>query len=905
MKMYKKIFAALLCGAMAVPAGIPMAAHAEGLTRSVTIDGNKAITNTQRLWRGAGMVSANNSSRLLLDYKSESPEAYWELLEYIFGEEGIGINHLKLEMGADINSSSGTEPCVKRTEDEPADVTRGAGYQLAADAKKINPDLTLDMLYWSEPLWVTNAEDVYAARYKWYKETLDAAYNTYGLVFDYVSCTRNERAADTEWIKYLSKSLKSETNCPYDYSKIKIVAGDEVCTWSIAGKIIKFEDAELLDAIDVIGSHYTSWADDRAAKLRDEYGKELWLSEGSSPMEYAQGAFRVDSEGTGLNAINGMLDIANRIITMVPGGGMTLYEYQPVVSSYYDGVCYCQKQLITANEPWSGDYMLDSGFYMSLHFSQFMKKGWAFIEDACFADGKAGGDGHALVDATYSYITATDTDTGDYSFIVTNTTDKPITYFITAENLAKADKPVYVWETRANDGGEWNENFFKCVDTITPTEDNGTYTYSVTVKPNSLVTLSTLETEEKTYHTEKSEVLPLPYTDDYEYEGYAEDYLSSRGNAPRYTTDEGGAFEVANVDGNNVLMQMITPDIKAEEWGGTPAPETSFGDDRWFNYAVSVKTKLCASDNPSENYSGVGLRYCLGESSKSGWWLSVYEDGTWKFKRNKRIKAEGVIEDFDKDAWNTLRVEAQENTVRAYFNGTLLSEIVSDEPMLSAGRAALYSSYNRNCFDDFAAEPLGEQNYVTRFDNTDSLVSYTGAWSHDVMSSFKNYKRTISTGSEGAVMTFEFEGTGFSVAGLNKDEGAISLKIDGETVAENLSVGSCGARESALFKYGLSAGKHTAEITVTSGQFCADMIEVTGGNIPLLSEKSAEESSAASEEAGAPDNTAGSAEAADSTKSDAGAEKGSVPIVPIAIGVGAAAAVGIAAAVIVNKKKKK
>ena len=46
-----------------------------------------------------------------------------------------------------------------RTEDEKADVTRGAGFQLAADAKSINPDLTLDMLYWSEPLWVTNAED--------------------------------------------------------------------------------------------------------------------------------------------------------------------------------------------------------------------------------------------------------------------------------------------------------------------------------------------------------------------------------------------------------------------------------------------------------------------------------------------------------------------------------------------------------------------------------------------------------------------------------------------------------------------------------------------------------------------------------------------------------------------------
>ena len=40
-------------------------------------------------------------------------------------------------MGSDINSSSGTEPGVKRTVDEVTDVTRGAGYQLAADAKQL------------------------------------------------------------------------------------------------------------------------------------------------------------------------------------------------------------------------------------------------------------------------------------------------------------------------------------------------------------------------------------------------------------------------------------------------------------------------------------------------------------------------------------------------------------------------------------------------------------------------------------------------------------------------------------------------------------------------------------------------------------------------------------------------
>ena len=92
------------------------------------------------------MVTGNNSSRLLLDYKAKTPEAYNKILYYLFGEKGLAISHLKIEMGSDINSSSGTEPAVKRYETETADVTRGAGYQLAADAKKINPDLTLALI---------------------------------------------------------------------------------------------------------------------------------------------------------------------------------------------------------------------------------------------------------------------------------------------------------------------------------------------------------------------------------------------------------------------------------------------------------------------------------------------------------------------------------------------------------------------------------------------------------------------------------------------------------------------------------------------------------------------------------------------------------------------------------------
>lgn len=901
MGIVKKIISSALCAALAVTAAanLPKTAAAEGKSMKVTINGTKAQTAENKLYRGAGMVSANNSSRLLLDYKAQNPKAYAQLLEYIFGESGVGINHLKIEMGADVNSSSGTEPNVMRQEDDTPDVTRGAGFQLAADAKAVNPDLTLDMLYWSEPLWVSEAEDEYAARYKWYKSLLDAAYDTYGLKFDYVSAVRNERAGDAEWVKYLSQHLKAETDGRYDYSQIKIVGGEEVTSWNMASKMLK--DEELLEAVDVVGSHYTSWSSDDAKKLADEYGKELWFSEASSPMEYS-GAFRLDKSGSGMADINGVLDVANRIITMYPGGYMTLYEYQPVVSAYYDGVTYCHKQLITANEPWSGAYTLDSGFFMSLHFSQFIKRGWAFVDGACYGDGKAGGDGHAIVDATYSYITAADTATGNYSFVATNTTAEPITYEFTVKELAGASKAVNVWETRGPDGDTADENYFKHIDTITPQENGGEYTFSYTLKPYSLVTLSTVELAEREYASVESEVLPLPYSDGYEYDFD----LFARGGAPLYTTDEGGAFEVREVDGRNVLMQIVTPDIKSEEWGSTPSPETNFGDDRWLDYSVSVETKLAASDVPEENYTGVGLRYNLGDSGKSGWWLQVYENGDWKLKRNKRIKLEGNISGFDSAAWNTLKVEAIDKTVRAWVNGELIAEYESDEAMLSAGRAALYSSYNNNCFDNFTAQPAeGGETYVTRFDNSDACFTYDGAWEHNVMSSFKNYKRTISTGTEGAKLTVKFSGTGIGLTGENKDGGTISVEIDGVQVADAFETGGVGSRETAYFVRGLENGEHTLTLSVISGKFCCDAAEVTGGEVKLLSDKADDESAQATGEAqsAATADGAQTAESAESTQSGSASAK-KFPVVPVAVGAGVVAA-GAAAAVIIAKRRKK
>ena len=781
----------------------------------IKIDGSRP---GKKCW-GLGTVSGNNSSRLLIDYKYENNESYKEILEYLFGAGGLNISLLKLEMGSDINSTSGTEPCVMRYENEPPDVTRGAGYILAADAKKVNPDLMLDMLFWSEPKWVTDSEDVYAARYKWYAETLRAAYEKFGLKFDLVSASRNEREIDGEWIKYLSARLKSERDCPYDFSEIKIVAADEDNSWRIGD--IMLADEEVRSAVDVIGSHYTSHSTDNVKTLAERYGKTVWFTEGCPPMRYSEGTARFD--GSGLAGLNGTLEIACRIAAMYPCGGMTMYEFQPAAAAYYDGVTFCHKQLITACEPWSGFYRLESGYFMALHFGRFFKKGWRYIDGAALCDGEKSEDGHALVNTRHCFVTAADEKSGDYSTVIINPADKPVVYDIEVGGLEKASQTVEVWETV----GPNEDTYFRKVDSIIPRKNGDKYEYSVKVRPFSMVTVSTLDCGfERPAEKRKTEILPLPYRDDFSYSDYPADYLPERGFAPRYTTDQGGAFEVRSADGKNMLMQVITPETKSMEWGATPLPTTSFGDDRWYNYEFSADITLNQSSTPEEVYGGIGLRYKLACEGMSGYSLLLHGDGSWRFNIGNETKLRGKTEYVSYPV--RVKISAENRSVNGFLNGEKVFEYTegTDEAVTGGGRAALYSSYDQNLFGNIEITPL-DGAYVTRFDDTDTAFAYSDGWEHELMSSFKNYKRTISKGGAGEWLTFDLEGSGFGIFGENEQGGVLVVSIDGGTEIEQ-TVPRTGSREIFCYADGLQRGSHKVKITVKSGTANVDGAEVFG-----------------------------------------------------------------------------
>ncbi|MGH9344809.1 MAG: hypothetical protein ACRD19_13750, partial [Terriglobia bacterium] len=118
-------------------------------------DANKTIILNGKsqggIFQGIGAVSAGASSRLLIDY----PEPYRsQILDYLFKPDyGASLQHLKVEIGADVNSTDGSEPSYARTPTG-RNFTHGYEWWLMAEARRRNPRIVLDSLAWGAPGWV-------------------------------------------------------------------------------------------------------------------------------------------------------------------------------------------------------------------------------------------------------------------------------------------------------------------------------------------------------------------------------------------------------------------------------------------------------------------------------------------------------------------------------------------------------------------------------------------------------------------------------------------------------------------------------------------------------------------------------------------------------------------------------
>jgi galactosylceramidase len=184
------------------------------LTSASTIAPAQIITldATDKGWafQGLGAVSAGASSRLLIDYPEPQRS---EILDYLFKPGyGAALQHLKVEVGSDVNSTDGSEPSHSRTHSD-HNYTRGYEWWLMEEAKKRNPDIILDVLPWGAPGWIGKGKLYSAEMADYIVDFIKGAESAHDLHIDYLGAW-NERMYDGNYVKDLAAAINANIWIP-------------------------------------------------------------------------------------------------------------------------------------------------------------------------------------------------------------------------------------------------------------------------------------------------------------------------------------------------------------------------------------------------------------------------------------------------------------------------------------------------------------------------------------------------------------------------------------------------------------------------------------------------------------------------------------------------------------------
>ena len=156
-----------------------------------------------RIFEGVGAVSAGASSRLLIDYPE--PERS-QILDYLFKPNyGAALQHLKVEIGGDVNSTDGVEPSHMHARDD-ENYDRGYEWWLMEQAKRRNSQIMLDGLEWGAPGWIGGGTFFSQDNADYIAKFIEGARKYHGLTIDYVGIW-DVTPYDNDWIKLLKSTL--------------------------------------------------------------------------------------------------------------------------------------------------------------------------------------------------------------------------------------------------------------------------------------------------------------------------------------------------------------------------------------------------------------------------------------------------------------------------------------------------------------------------------------------------------------------------------------------------------------------------------------------------------------------------------------------------------------------------
>ncbi|CAG5127412.1 unnamed protein product, partial [Candidula unifasciata] len=489
-----------------------------------------------RTFDGIGGLSGGGAtSKLLINYPKNLQD---QILDFLFLPNfGASLQILKVEIGGDAQSTDGTEASHMHNSWE-ENYERGYEWWLMSEAKKRNPNIKLYGLPWGFPGWVGQGSwnpynnSTVLADYivRW----VNGAKTFHNLTIDYLGLW-NTNGYNIDYIKALRQVLDQR-----GFHNVQIVASD-TGDWNIVGDMKN--DKDLANDIYALGVHYPGTTSSDDAK---NSGKPLWASEDYSTYN--------DEFGAGCWA---------RILNQnYVNGNLTATIAWNLIASYYQGLDYYRSGLMTAVEPWSGHYLVNSPIWVTAHTTQFVSAGWKYLQHGSGVGFLPNGGSYvSLVSPSGNDLTiVVETMTHDHSVCVrpdlSPYTVTPQTVAITLKGHFANISELHLWYTQLIFGQEESNTFISQgpVKVV-----NGVVQLSLGL--DQIYTLTTLTTGLKgSYPTPPpSSPFPLPYKDDFE--------ANNLHDEPYNLAQQTGSFEVLKNGSNQFVRQMVlSGPIRWENW---------------------------------------------------------------------------------------------------------------------------------------------------------------------------------------------------------------------------------------------------------------------------------------------------------------------------------------------------
>ena len=303
------------------------------------------------------MSGGGATSVLLKDYPAAQRR---QILDLLFKPKfGASMSALLVEVPGDGNSTQGSEPSHQHAKED-VNYSRGYEWWLMLEAKRRNPDLSLDACAWGCPGWVGHGQFWSQDMCDYYVKWIQGLKSVYGLDLDAIGC-RNERGVNEDFAKKLRAALNAN-----GLERVRVHGFDNWdktkfdWTKNLAG------DAELRKAVDILSNHTMAEmpASEAVQQLAASLDKPIWNSE---EHVYKNG---FDCEISLVQAFNN--NYIRKIVTWYLAGSVYPMEPYPETPA-----------AMIAHSPWSGHYSIREVLWGYAHYGQFSKIGWHYLNGAC------------------------------------------------------------------------------------------------------------------------------------------------------------------------------------------------------------------------------------------------------------------------------------------------------------------------------------------------------------------------------------------------------------------------------------------------------------------------------------------------------------------------------------------